>query len=94
MPASAEIIAIVNAAQDIRLKFGSQIGLLDSWDHKIPEDKYRVVITSPYCRLDFKWGENDHQECPAMFQSLMRLIRSLENIHPVDFIELGLESKE
>ena len=90
--ATSEIIAIVNAAQDIRLKFGSYVGP-NILDRKIPEDEYRLVMSSPYFRLDFKWGENDHQECPGMFQSLMRLVRVLEKIHPVDFEELGLEPK-
>lgn len=92
--ATSEVIAIVNAAQDIKLKFGSQVGLPGSWSHKVPEDKYRLVMSSPYFRLDFKWGENDHQECPAMFQTLMRLVRVIEKVHPVDFEELGLEPKE
>lgn len=92
--ATAEIIPIVNAAQDIRLKFGSQVGLQDSCSHIIPEDKYRVVMSCTYFRLDFKWGENDLQECPAMFQSLMRFVRALEKIHPVDYEELGLEPNE
>ena len=91
--ATSEIFAIVNAAQDIRLKFGSYVGP-NILDRKIPEDEYRLVMSSPYFRLEFKWGENDHQECPAMFQSLMRLVRALEKIHPVDIQELGLEPKE
>ena len=60
----------------------------------IPTTLYRLKIRALHYKLEFIWDADGIDGNPSLFHSLMAIIESLEEIHEVDFSELGMRYKE
>jgi hypothetical protein len=58
-----------------------------------PSINYRLRISSNEFKLDYFWDSDGIEGFEGLFKSLMRLVKSIERIHAVDYEELRLPFK-
>jgi len=58
-----------------------------------PNDHYRLLIKSAAFRLEHKWNSDGIENYKKLFKSLMEVVNTIEQMHPIDHQEFGLPTK-
>jgi len=83
-----EIGLLAKAITSVRIPFKSD-AFESSNTH--PYDNYRVVIKTYYFDLEFRWSDNDAIADPKAYKSLMKLVKLISKIEPIDYEGLAVE---
>jgi hypothetical protein len=83
-----EIGLLTKAISSVKIPFKS-----DAYEYSLthPYDNYRIVIKHYNFDLEFRWSDNDASGDPKAYKSLMKLVKLISIIEPIDYERLGVE---
>ena len=81
---------VFNSIEKINIQYENN----DDLGLSSPSFKYRLKIKTTYFKMDFKWSSEGFFVNHKLLDSLDNAVETIVNIHPVDYLVLGLMPKE
>lgn len=84
-----EIGLLDKAISSVKIPFKSDTF---EYSNTHPYDNYRMVIKTYNFDLEFRWSDNDASGDPKAYKPLMKLVKLISKIEPIDYERLGIEA--